>query len=235
MPSLTLPSAPESKRVNLRFLEPIWHIKGQVPLAPGQSRDEAFAKLSPLFFERGTSHERSGDTLKFSKKDPAAQDKMAVFNSGVLEITEGGAGGAASGGMLHYRLASNALLYCFLAPALFLSFAGLTIAAGRIDPPKEPTAAEKAKEEKKNAEPLPQHWIDKMLGAPIPEKPGSDKAETKAKAGAKDSKDKKKEDKEHSPKPAYIFAGIFAALYLAGRVLEDRLVKRLFLRKLREA
>jgi len=232
MPSLTLPRAPESKRVNLRFLEPIWHIKGQVPLEPGQSRDDAFAKLSPLFFERGTSHHRSGDTLKFSKKDPAAQDKMAVFNSGTLEITEGGAGGAGSGGVLHYRLASNALLYCFLAPALFLSFAGLTIAAGKLDPPKEPTAAEKAKAEKKNAEPLPQHWIDKMLGAPVPEKPGADKAQ----GDGKSAKDKKKEeDKEHSPKPAYIFAGIFAALYLVGRVLEDRLVKRLFLKTLREA
>jgi hypothetical protein len=235
MPALTLPSAPESKRLNLRFLEPIWHIKGHVPLEPGQSRDEAFAKLSPLFFERGTSHHRSGDTLEFSKKDPAAQDKMAVFNSGVLEITEGG---PASGGVLHYRLASNALLYCFLAPALFLSFAGLTIAAGKLDPPKEPTAAEKAKEEKKKAEPLPQHWIDKMLGAPVPEKPGSDKAETKAKAGTKDgkdAKDKKKEDKRHSPTPAYVFAGLFATLYVVGRVLEDRLVKRLFRRKLREA
>ncbi len=230
MPTLTLPHAPTGGRVSWRLIEPIWHIRGQVPLAPGQSRDEAFARLDPLFDARGTTHHRTGDTLTFTKKDPAAQDKLAVFGEGVLQIRESGAGAT-----LHYHLVSRALLYCFLAPLLFLAFAGLTVVANRFDPPKEPTAEEKAKAEKKKAEPLPQHWIDKALGAPVPEKPGADKAKKDAKdEKTKDGKSKKPEDK-HSPKPAYVFAGIFAALYLVGRVLEDRLVRRLFLRRLREA
>jgi hypothetical protein len=222
MPALTVPTAPQSKGLTWRILEPIWHIKGHVPLAPGQSRDEAFARLSPLFFQRGTSHHRSGDTLTFSKTDPAAQDKMSVFHEGVLQVRE-----SATGPTLHYRLASKALLYCFLAPLMFLAFAALAITANKLDPPKPPTAAEKAKEAKKKAEPLPQHWIDKALGAPVPQKPGTEKKSAKEK--------KKEEENKHSPTPAYVFAGLFAALYFVGRVLEDRLVKRLFRRTLREA
>jgi hypothetical protein len=229
MTTLVLLQAPTGKRVSWRFLEPIWHIHGRIPLAPGQAREEAFARLSPLFQTYGTTHHQVGDTLTFTKKDPAAQDKLAVFSQGVLQIRE-----SAAGATLHYRLASRPLLYCFLAPLLFLAFAGLTIGAGKLDPPQEPTAAEKAKEEAKAAKPLPQHWIDTMLGAPVPERPGADKAKKDAAKDKKGdtSKKEEKEDKEHSPTPAYVFAGIFAVLYLVGRVLEDRLVKRLFRRKL---
>ena len=60
---------------------------------------------------------------------------------------------------------------------------------------------------------------DKALGAPAPEKPKKD--------------DKSKEDKG-KPKPtaSFVFAGIFAFLYVVGRVLEDRLIKSLFRKKL---
>ena len=69
--------------------------------------------------------------------------------------------------------------------------------------------------------------VDKFLGAPAPEKPKDDK---------KDAKDKNKTDSEpegFSPTPAYVFAGIFAALWLLGRLLEPWLIRRLFNRTLR--
>ena len=59
--------------------------------------------------------------------------------------------------------------------------------------------------------------IDKALGAPAPEKP---------------DKKKKDDDDKPSPTPAYVFAAIFAVLYVVGRILEDRLVKSLFRKRL---
>ena len=72
--------------MNLRFIDWIWHIRGTLPLPAGQSTGEAFARLEGLFGQAGTSHELAGDSLTFSKKDQAAQDKMSVFDSGVLRI-----------------------------------------------------------------------------------------------------------------------------------------------------
>ncbi|MEA3390506.1 hypothetical protein [Sphingobium sp. CCH11-B1] len=194
-----------------RFLEWIWHIKGSLALTPDQSADEALAKLGPLFNQSGTSYERRGDTLTFSKKDQAAQDKMSIFDGGVLRIER-----EPDGPVLRYHLTSRALLFCFLAPLLFLSFAGLTIAAGKFTSP--PAEATSKKDDKKDKA-LPQHWIDKALGAPAPEKP------------KKDDK-KKSDDKNPKPTPAYVFAGLFAALYVVGRILEDRLVRSLFRKRL---
>ena len=204
--------------MNLRFIDWIWHVRGSLPLAPEQSSDEAFDRLAPLFGQTGTSHERTGDTLTFRKKDQAAQDKMSVFDDGVLSVEKG-----AAGSVLRYDMASRILLFCFLAPLMFLGVAQLTIVVGKFQkPPTE--AADKKKADKEKAE-LPQNWIDKALGAPAPEKP---KKEGKDK---KKDKDKDK-DKKPSPTPAYVFAAIFATLYLVGRILEDRLVKRLFKRRL---
>jgi hypothetical protein len=59
--------------------------------------------------------------------------------------------------------------------------------------------------------------IDKALGAPAPDKSKKDDEDGGGKKG-----------KKLSPTPAYVFAGIFAALYVVGRVLEDWLVRRLF-------
>jgi hypothetical protein len=198
-------------RVNARLIDWIWHIRGSLTLAPGQSSEEALGRLDPLFRQTGTSHERTGDALTFRKKDQAAQDKMSIFDRGALWIERDTAGP-----VLRYSLTSRALLFCFLAPLLFLSFAGLTIAVGKFDTPSAREAPEKP--EKKDAA-LPQHWIDKALGAPAPEKPKKD--------------NKAKEDKRKlKPTASFVFAGIFAFLYVVGRVLEDRLVKSLFKRKL---
>lgn len=198
--------------MNLRFFDWIWHIRGSLPLAPGQSSDDVFERLDPLFRQTGTTHERTNGKLTFRKKDPAAQDKMSVFDGGVLQVENGGAGA-----VLNYYLSSRALLFCFLAPLLFLGFGQLTVALGQLEKPSTEaakTAGDKKKDAKKEAE-RPMNPIDKALGAPAPEKP-----------------DKNKKDMKPSPTAAYVFAGIFATLYLVGRFLEGRLVKTLFRKRL---
>jgi hypothetical protein len=207
-------------RVNLRFIDWIWHIRGTVPLAPGQSSDEAFNQLDPLFRERDTHHDRTHDTLTFHKSNQAPQDKMSIFDGGVLRIER-----TATGPTLRYDLSSRMLLFCFLAPLLFLAFAQLNVAIGILDKPSaEEAAAEKkeAEEEEKRLAERPQNPIDKFLGAPAPEKP------------AKDDEDEKedKEGKGPSPTSAYVFAGIFAALYVGGRLLEQWLIRSLFRKRL---
>lgn len=216
--------------MNLRLIDWIWRIRGSMPLEPGQSGDEAFDRLAPLFDQTGTSHERTGDTLTFRKRDSAAQDKMAVFDGGTLQIQPG-----TTGPVLRYDMVSRALLACFLAPLLFLAFAQFSIALNKFEKPTpaEAAAAKKKQEEaekKKGERQL--HAIDKFLGAPAPEKPKT-AAEKAKEEKAKGAKAKKEEDEgEHSPIPAYVFAGLFAALYVAGRLLEDRLIKQQFRKRL---
>jgi len=206
--------------VNLRFIDWIWRVRGTLPLAPALTGDEAFARLDPLFRQNGTTRNRTGSTMTFSKKDPAAQDKMSVFDGGVLTVEEG-----TTGPVLRYDLVSRALLFCFLAPFMFLAFAQVTIAIGKWQKPSAEAAktaeARKKEEEKKEVE-VPMNPIDKFLGAPEPEKPKKDEKD----------KDEEGDRKKPSPTAAYVFAGIFSALYLIGRVLEDRLIKRLFRKSL---
>jgi hypothetical protein len=198
--------------VNLRFIDWIWHVRGSLALAPGQSGNQAFDRLDSLFRQTGTSHQRTSDTLIFRKKDQAAQDKMSVFDNGVLRIESG-----VAGAVLRYHLTSRALLFCFLAPLLFLGIAQFTSAVVKYQKP----STDAAKSAKKDAQVLPMNPIDKALGAPAPEKPkkdGANKAEGK--------------NKKPSPTPAYVFAAIFAFLYLVGRILEDRLIKAQFKKRL---
>ena len=207
--SLTVPGPTARGVMNRRFFESIWHIRGSVPLPPDQSREEAFTRLAPLFRETGTSHECADDTLRFTKKDPAAQDKMAVFDHGELQIRDDGAGRA-----LHYHMVSRMLLFCFLAPLLFVAFGQATILIGKYEAAKE-QAAPKKPEKPPVVRTL--NPIDKMLGAPAPEAP---------------KKDKKPEGKKASATSAYVFAGIFAFLYLVGRILEQRAIRRTLGRRL---
>jgi GH24 family phage-related lysozyme (muramidase) len=218
-------------RVSARFIDWIWHIRGSLALAPGQSSDEAFERLAPLFQQINTTHERADDMLTFRKRKQAPQDKMSIFDGGTLTIEQG-----VEGSRLRYHLTSRALLACFLAPFLFLAIAAATIHIGTLE--KTPTAAEKkeAEEAEKKLASVPMNPIDKFLGAPEPEKPDEKKKKEeaeKAKAKAKDGDKKKEEEKKGpSPTPAYVFAGIFAALYVGGRILEDWLIKRLFRKRL---
>lgn len=216
--------------VNARYIDWIWHIRGSVPLPPGQSINEAFVRLDPLFRERDTEQNFTHDTLTFRKSNQAPQDKMSIFDGGVLQIRQHG-----PDRVLHYDLVSKILLFCFLAPLLFLSFAGVNIAVGMID---KPTAAEKA-EEKKEAEEeekrdatRPQNPIDKFLGAPAPDKPKSEAEKKKEEAEKKAKGEGEDEDTGPSPTSAYVFAGIFATLFVVGRLLEAWLIRRLFRKRL---
>ena len=206
----------------MRFIGWIWQVTGSLPLAPEQSSDEAFDRLAPLFRQTGTSYERTSDALVFRKKDQPAQDKMSVFDSGVLRIEKG-----ATGSVLRYHLISRALLFCFLLPPLFLGIAQLTIGMAKFEKPATEAAGAPGKasgaSKKPAAKPaaVPQNPIDKFLGAPAPEKPKKGEAD---KPGGR--------DKKPTPTPAYVFAAIFATLYVVGRILEDRLVKRLFKKSL---
>lgn len=191
--------------MNLRFIDWIWHVRGSLPLAPAQSNNDAFDRLDPLFRQAGTSHRRTSDALTFKKKDQLAQDKMSVFDGGVLRIDEGSAGP-----VLRYDLISRALLFCFLAPFLFLAIAQFTTVIVKFDKPPHEAA-------KKHTPPPKMNPIDKALGAPAPDNSKKDDEDGGGKKG-----------KKLSPTPAYVFAGIFTALYVIGRILEDRLVRRLF-------
>jgi hypothetical protein len=218
----------EGYGVNLRFVDWIWHIRGTLALPAGQSSDDAFSRLNPVFGETGTSYEQAGDTLSFRKKDPAAQDKMSVFNSGTLRIEKG-----VEGAVLRYHLISRSLLFCFLAPLLFLSFAQLTLTLAKFHKPSAETASTSGKTSaakrpggkpaaKVETADVPMNPIDKFLGAPAPDK---------KKDGEKDGK----RGKKPSATAAYVFASFFAVLYVVGRILEDRLVKRLFKKRLADS
>ena len=208
--------------MNLRFIDWIWHVRGSVTLASEQSSDAVFDRLDQLFRQTGTTRERTDDTLIFHKRDQAAQDKMSIFDGGVLQVEK-----SLAGLVLRYHLTSRALLFCFLAPLLFLGIAQFTIFLGRFDKPLTEAAAtaKKATDARKKlaskVTDVPMNPIDKALGAPAPEKPGKDGAD---KPGGR--------DKKPSPTPAYVFAGIFAVLYVVGRILEDRLIKALFRKSL---
>lgn len=202
--------------MNLRLIDWIWIVRGSLALAPGQTSDDALDRLLPLFRQTGTSHERGRGVLTFRKRDQAAQDRMSIFDGGALRVEPG-----AAGPVLRYELTSRALLFCFLAPLLFLAIAQFTVTVMRHQPSPEATgksakAADAKRKLADEAASVPMNPIDKALGAPAPEKPkkASDKP-----AGR---------DKKPSPTPAYVFAAIFATLYIVGRVLEDRLVKSLF-------
>jgi hypothetical protein len=204
------------------YLDHIWRVRGEVPIDPALSPEEAFARIDPLLRTPGTSLAVEGGTLAYAKHNPAAQDKFATFTRGRLWIERAGAGA-----VLRFDLFSHALLLCFLAPLLFLGFAQLAVtinayekaAAKAEEAASKDKAKDKDKEEKKD-KPVPKlNPIDEFLGAPAPEDP------------AKKKKDKKEEDEDegrHSPEPGYFLAGLFAALYLLGRWLEPWLARRRF-------
>ncbi len=200
--------------MNLRFLDPIWHIGGSLVIPADQTADQAFDRLMPLFQTSGTTYERSRDTLTFLKKDQEAQDKLSIIDRGVLHIEQ-----QPAGAVLRYRMASRALLYCFLAPLLFLALAQVTtvVAAHQQASAEEVTGSDTGNKSKEEERELPQHPLDKALGAPAPEIPGAEDGE---------------EEKGPSPTAAYVFAALFVVLYVGGRFLEDRLIKSLFRKRL---
>ncbi len=196
----------------LRWIESIWRIRGHIDLPAGHSASTAYDLLKPLFETPGTTHDHASDGLSFSKKDPPAQDRLAVFDGGRLTIAE-----TESGPVLRYDLMSRFLLACFLAPFLFLAFGQLSIAAAEYQKAKSEASKGEKKEKDKEKPEIVLNPFDIVLGAPAPKTRKQMKAE--------------KEEKEKEPPsalPANIFAGIFAFLYVLGRILEERLVRSLF-------
>lgn len=198
MPGLSLP-----------LIDNIWRVRGEVPIDPGMSPAEAFARIDPLLRTPGTTMSEEGGVLTYTKRNPAAQDKLATFTRGRMWIEQAGAGA-----VLRFDLFSHALLLCFLTPLLFLGFAQMAITINEWEAAGA-EASEKA--EKKDEKPKPVkklNPVDEFLGAPAPEDPNKKKT------------DEKKDEGRHSPDEGYALAGIFAAIYLVGRWLEPFLVRR---------
>ncbi|WP_296720526.1 hypothetical protein [Erythrobacter sp.] len=199
--------------VNLPYIDRIWRARGEVLLDEPLTPDEAFDRLDPLFQTAGSAYAVEGDTLGYSKHNPAAQDKLATFTRGTLRLDR-----QDGRSRLVFDVSSTALLLCFLAPLLFLGFAQTMVALNAWD--VAGTGAVDAREKDKEAE-KPKvkqelHPLDKLLGAPEPDDP--DKKKDK-------EKDKKKKEK-FDPTRAYVLAGLFFVIYLVGRVLEPWLFKR---------
>lgn len=199
--------------MNLSVFDWIWHIKGKLPIEPTNSPGEAFAKIQNLFETSNTSYRVNGETLIFTKNNPLPQDKMSVFDSGFLRV---------SGGTLHYSMKSRALLACFLAPLFFfaLGYAGVAMDQWRNPPEVVKAKAEAAKKRSLvKPEDVPMNPVDKVLGAPVPEK-------------KKDGEEIGKRNRKPSMKTAYTYMGIFFALWIVGRILEHKLIHNLLRKRL---
>lgn len=194
----------------LPFINVIWRVRGELPLRSPIAAEDAFERLDPLFQTPGTTYAVEEDTLTYSKHNPAAQDKLATFTRGALQIEQ-----REQGTFLRYDLSSNALLLCFLAPLLFLAFAQLAVAANAWEK-SSVEASEKSEKDDEKPKPLRKlNPVDEFLGAPAPDDPNK-------------KKDEKKDEGRHSPKPGYVLAGLFFAIYLVGRFLEPWLIRKRF-------
>lgn len=199
--------------MKLTFVDWIWRIKGSLPVEPPQSATEAFGRLDSLLQEKNTTYRIQGDTLTFSKKAQLPQDKMSVFDGGTWRIADG---------VMRYDMTSRALLACFLAPLLFLAvgYVGVAMDEWRNPPEVVKAKAEAAKKRSKiKPEDVPMSAIDQFLGAPKPDK-------------KKGGEEIGKRNRKPSMTTAYVFMGIFAALWVLGRILEHRLIHLRFRRKL---
>lgn len=196
--------------LRLPLVDNIWRVRGEVPIDPSMTADEAFSRIDPLLRTPGTTIVTEGGELAYSKHNPAAQDKLATFTRGRMWIERAGAGA-----VLRFDLFSHALLLCFLAPLLFLGFAQAAVLINSWEASgteaSEKASAKKDDEKPKAVKKL--HPVDEFLGAPAPEDP-------------KKKKEEKKDKGRHSPDEGYAMAGLFALIYLVGRWLEPFLVRR---------
>lgn len=202
--------------MNLRFIDWIWRIRGAVETGPTQSPAEVFRKLDSLFQEANTTTRIDGDTLHFTKARQLPQDKMSIFDNGTLRV---------SGGVMRYDMMSKALLACFVAPLLFFALGRVGVAFDEWRNPPE-VAAAKAEAAKKRSkikpEDVPMSAVDEFLAAPKPEK---------KKEGGEDMG---KRNRKPSMTTAYVFMGIFFALWVMGRILENVLIHSRFRKQLTE-
>lgn len=213
--------------MKLPYIERIWTVDGSLELDPPLLPAEAFERLDPLLDVQGTTYHIDGDTLTYSKDNPAAQDKMATFTKGTMRVESGLGQGGLSSPRLTYTLKSPALLMCFLAPLLFLAIAQFMILVNELESPVADAVEEMEEEAEEEEEVVRElHPLDVFLGAPAPEQPGEEEESEEGRDG--EGAGEEEEDKGHSPTPAYVLAAIFAALYVVGRILEPWLMKRRF-------
>lgn len=191
--------------MKLPYIDWIWRMQGSLPIEPPRTAAQTFASLEDLFQEKNTTCQVDGDTLTFTKKKQLPQDRMAVFDGGTLRVRDG---------KLHYDMKSRALLACFLAPLFFFALGHVGVALDNWRNPPE-VAKAKAEAAKKRSlvkpEDVPMNPVDKFLGAPQPEK-------------KKDGEQIGRRNRKPSMTTAYTYMGIFFALWIAGRILEHRLV-----------
>ncbi|KPF64396.1 hypothetical protein [Porphyrobacter sp. AAP60] len=193
--------------MRLPLIDNIWRVRGELPLDPALSPNEAFARIDPLLRTPGTEILAANETLSYSKHNPAAQDRLATFTRGSFRIER-----SSAGSVLRFDLFSHALLLCFLAPLLFIGFAQLAVAINTWEKAGTEAAA-KPKEDDKPKPVKTLNPVDQFLGAPAPEDPNT-------------KKDEKEDEGRHSPNGGYFMAGLFALIYLVGRWLEPWLVRR---------
>lgn len=212
-------------QARLPYVDRIWRVTSFLELDTPMSAREAFERLDPLFQEPGTDYSVDGEALVYAKKNPGAQDKLATFTSGTLAVEEG-----ESRTRLHYDVGSTALFLCFLAPLFFLAFGQFAAFLNEVERPafEAEKAEREAEKEAKKDEVIELHWIDQMLGATAPDKPGDKDTDEKARDARDGEEDEDEDEGYHSPMTSYVFAGIFLAIYLVGRVLEPYLLKRTF-------
>ena len=187
-------------------IDRIWRSRGVLPVEPPLPAPEILDRLSGLFDEGEFEIDRANRRLGYRKPNPAAQDKLATFSNGSLELA-----GDNQSQLLRYDVGSPALLLTFLAPLLFLALAQGFVMLGQWEESKEASQAEEEDEE--DEEPGELHWFDQMLGAPAPEDPDEDEEEDE-------------EDDDYSPRDAYGLAALFALFYLVGRFLEPYLFRK---------
>lgn len=187
-------------------IDRIWRSRGVVPVEPSLPSGEIFDRLSGLFDEGEFEIDRANRRLDYRKPNPAAQDKLATFSNGSLELTQND-----QGQILRYDVGSPALLLTFLAPLLFLALAQGFVMLGQWEESKE--ASQPEDEDEEDDKPGELHWIDQMLGAPAPEDPDEEEEEDE-------------EDDDYSPRDAYGLAALFALIYLVGRFLEPYLFRK---------
>lgn len=190
------------------YIDRIWRVRGTLALDEPLEPDEAFGRLAHWFDREEVELDDGGTSLTFRKTNPGAQHKLATFSSGSLHIAH--RDGKTE---VDYDVRSPALILTFLAPLLFLALGQAIVGIGMLN---EAISAEQSdeKDEEVEKEPGELHLVDQMLGAPAPEQPDKN-----------DKEKKDEEDEDHSPVKAYGLAGVFALIYLVGRMLEPRLFR----------
>ncbi len=201
--------------LKIPFIDRIWTARGDIELDPPRSAADTFAQLDHMLQENVTEYEVNGDTLRYSKSNPAAQDKMATFPRGTLQVVQDG-----GRSLLRYHLVSPALLMVFLAPLFFLAFVEVADHLNEREKALQEATAdeEEGKDEEEEEEPAQHNVIDEWLGAPAPE--------TLEEKKEREEREEKEDQGTHSTTPSKVLAGIFFALWLFGRLFEPWLMRK---------